>query len=128
MNWLWQGFLACSPQHPILKNVIISMCKKIATNSYEVSHFDITGPARLGYIVNKYMNRSENSFFDIGTYKQYNIKILDSSALNNLGILYHNKEVIQRHIIRNSKFVKICGKEKYGGAWYNSRVYKFKLQ
>jgi mannosyltransferase OCH1-like enzyme len=62
------SFMACTPEHPILRIVIDMTIHNILNKQYGENSLDITGPQVLGRAFNKYINRLELTDITPGVY------------------------------------------------------------
>lgn len=122
-TFLWQGFMCSVPGHPVLKAIITSICNMCKANTYGDCPLDITGPMRLGRIVNRYLYRYEHSSFKIETVR--NVKIVDIKNLKGNHIMVNGRKAIRtKYIVDDKLFLQLSGKEKYNESWFKGRLYK----
>ena len=127
--WLWNGFICSTPNNRVLKYIIDYICDAVHTGYYGTNTLDITGPSCVGKMMNKYLFKPENSIFIPGK-KQFGVKILSLSILSNPWIKYNGCNIMRTRSanpVTEDCFRSISGREKYGSAWWNKRVYKNKL-
>ena len=150
-NSLWQGFLCVKPNHPVIKKSIDMCCHNIKNDIYYYNKpsdtgdsgnrnvMNITGPELIGDAINKVYNI--NKQLDIGTNILNGDKIKVFKFFGNVPYImsneskkiacnkYFNDEIVKTLYSNISKDIEIfynvlCGKEKYGDAYDNKRVFK----
>ncbi|WP_204356592.1 glycosyltransferase family 32 protein [Arcticibacterium luteifluviistationis] len=90
-KWLWNGFIASTPQHPILKLAISKILSNVKTKDNKF-YLDYTGPALLGKTVNQYLGQDIEKDFELGFEGKTNILVLEH---NNGHISHQGKQIIK---------------------------------
>jgi len=124
---VWQGFMASTPRHPILRLAIAQTCANILQGNYTSSPLDVSGPGLLGRQINEYMGRDTLAPIHPGYFPVFCIRFLDYSLASQPFVRNNGKNVIHTRSVSDSKFIQITGKEKYDPCWFNRRIYKVPL-
>ena len=72
------SFMACTPEHPVLRIAIDMTIQNILNKRYGENSLDITGPQVLGRAFNKYIDRLELTDIAPGTYQNNDLQIIGS--------------------------------------------------
>lgn len=73
MGTLLNSFMACTPGHPLIKEVLDMSVENILSNHYGENPLDITGPQTLGRAFNRLLMRDEKSDITPGRYSGINV-------------------------------------------------------
>jgi hypothetical protein len=130
---LWQGFLCCSPQHPVLKLAIDEAVENVLRRKYFASALNLTGPNLLGMCLNKWLLAFK--YRSLKRKLPLTIKLLNHSLLTQPYIKHGNAKFLLTKYYFNKKqlstnkfnIYQISGKEYYGTAFRNRRVFKLSL-
>lgn len=94
-KWLFNGFTAVFPGHPLIKHMLITMMDNVHFQRYGCNHLDITGPNAITRMFLKYFHTPRMTF---GTFVKHrgNLKFtLYSYFKNNTFYDYNNREVLR---------------------------------
>ena len=151
-NSVWQGFLMAYPKHPIIKKCIDKCCENILAKKYDYNKpsntgksgnrnvMSITGPELVGDCINLTLKTDKK--LQIGQNIVGNYKIKLYNFFNNVPYIsdsngkklatskyyYDNVLTILYPSIKKDKEIFydiLSGKENYGDAYRNRRVFKF---
>lgn len=122
------SFIACSPGHPILRDMIERCCRNISKEYYGINAFDITGPQMCGRAFNAYLGRPELAAIQERHYHDHNVTVLGGLRFvgrDQYEVLCDsdNRALVSRACHKYYHHRTLFDWNSFGVRWFTGRVY-----